>query len=231
MVVADLVVGDDARQRQHVEALDVRRGGLVLAPRDADVAGDRLELGDHVARQVARARTRIREHLVLLVAALRGRERAARGEAEAAVGLALQRREVVEQRRALLALLRLELRDLADLAAHGRDDGVGGLGGRQPRLRAVVVAALVDALAGRGEDGVDEPVRLGHERADLLLAAREDRERRRLHAAERHRAVKRRAQADRRGARRVHADDPVGLRARAGRGLQRRELRTPGAAR
>ena len=42
----------------------------------------------------------------------------------------------------------------------------------------------------------------------------------RLHAPQRHRAVERRAQADRRRAGGVHADDPVGLRARA-RGLPR----------
>ena len=120
VVVADLVVGDDALQRQQVEALDVGGGGLVVARRAADVAGDGLQLGDHVARQKARARPRIGEHLVLLVAALGGGERAAGGEAEAAVGLALQRREVVEQRRLLGALLALELGDLAGLAARRR---------------------------------------------------------------------------------------------------------------
>src|SRR6185295_6420257 len=131
---------DDALQRQHVQALDVDRRVLVLAARRADVAGDRLELGDHVARQVARARPRIREDLVLLVAALGGGQRAPRGEAEAAVGLALQRREVVEQRRALLALLALELRDRAGLPPDGVDDRVGLGGARQARLGAVVVA-------------------------------------------------------------------------------------------
>ena len=44
VVVADLVVGDDAPQRQHVEALHVGRGRLVVARRAADVAGDRLQL-------------------------------------------------------------------------------------------------------------------------------------------------------------------------------------------
>ena len=86
--------------------------------------------------------------------------------------------------------------------------------------------ADVDALAGRrlpvqraGREGrVDEPVGLRLERLDLLLAAGDDRERRRLHAPERDRAVEGAAQPDRRRARGVHADDPVGLRARA-RGL------------
>ena len=162
---------------------------------------------------------------MLLVAALRGGERAPGGEAEAAVGLALQRREVVEQRRALGALLALELRDDAGLAAHGGDDRVGLRGALQARLRAVVVAALVHALTRRGEERVDEPVRLGHERADLLLAARDDRQRRRLHAAQRDGAVEGGAQADRRRAGGVHADDPVGLRARPGGRLELGELR------
>ena len=50
---------------------------------------------------------------MLLVEPLRGGQRAAGGEAEARVGLALQRREVVQQRRALLLRRLLELGDLA----------------------------------------------------------------------------------------------------------------------
>ena len=191
----------------------------------ADVAGDRLELGDHVAGQVARVGARIGQRLVLLVEALGRAERAARGEPVAVVGLALQRREVVEERRLLLARRLVELGDLAGAGRERRR--------RSPRPPAPpgsrgwapgVVAALVAALARGLEGGVDEPVLLGDEGADLLLAPREDRQRRRLHAAERDGAVEARAQADRRGARRVHADDPVGLRARARGGLQQAQL-------
>ena len=168
---------------------------------------------DHVAREEARAGARVRQRLVLLVAALRGAERAPRGEPEAGVGLALQRREVVEQRRALALLGLVELGDLARLAADGGDDRLGLLRGADPGALEVVAALVLARALGR-EPRVDQPVRLGHERADLLLAAGEDRQRRRLHPAQRHRAVERGAQPDRRRARRVHADDPVRLRAR-----------------
>jgi hypothetical protein len=97
-------------------------------------------------------------------------------------------------------------------------------GGGDPRLGASVEAALVAAAAVGLEGGVDEPVRLGREGGDLLLAAGEDGQRRRLDPAERDGAVERRAQADRRRAGGVHADDPVGLRARPGRLLERLEL-------
>ena len=89
---------------------------------------------------------------MLLVEALGGGQRAAGGEAEARVGLALERREVVEERRALLLGRLLELGDLAGLVAHGGDDRVGLLGGLQPRLGAGVEAALV-AAAGLPSDG------------------------------------------------------------------------------
>ena len=89
----------------------------------------------------------------------------------------------------------------------------------------------VDALSGRlaiqwpsGEGSVDQPVGLGDECLDLLLAARDDRQRRRLHAPERDGAVEGAAQADGRRAGGVHADDPVGLRARAGGLLEALEL-------
>ena len=194
VVVGDLLVVDDAAERQHVEPGHVCRAGRVLAAA-ADDRGDRLDLGDHVARQVARAGARIRERLVLLVEALRGAERAPRGEAEAAVRVALQRGEVVEQRRALSARRLLELGDDAGGVAHGRDDRRGLLGAarraapcRSPRRsrRARGSGPRTRARPRLGlERGVDDPVRLGSEGADLLLAAGEDRERRRLHAAER----------------------------------------------
>ena len=223
MVVADLRVVDDAPERQQVQAGDVGRGLRVgvVAP---DALGRRLDVGDHVRRQVARARARIGERLVLLVEALRSRERAARREAVARVGVALQRREVVEHRRALGAPRLVQLGDLAALAANGLDDRLRLLGRLDPRLRAGVEAALVTPLVVGRELRVDQPVLLGDERADLLLAPRQDRQRRRLHAAQRDRAVEARAQPDRRRARRVHADQPVGLRARPRRLLERREL-------
>ena len=188
------------------------------------MAGDLLELGDHVAREVAARGTRIGEH-GLLVTALGGRERAARGEAVPGGGLALQGGEVVEQRR-LRALRALRERgDVALAVLDARDDRVGVLAGEDVRLGAAHVAAAVGGLVGRLEGRVDQPVRRRLEGLDLLLAPHEDRERRRLHAAERdHGAAERGAAADRGRARRVHADEPVGLGARARRGLERREL-------
>ena len=100
VVVGDLLVVDHARERQHVEPGDVRGGLRVLAAGRRRAAAVGLISRDHVARQEARVGARIGERLVLLVAALRRGERAPRGEAEARVGLALQRRQVVEQRRA-----------------------------------------------------------------------------------------------------------------------------------
>ena len=226
VVVGDLGVVDHAAQRQRVEPGHVGRGGGVLAPL-ADQRGGRLDLVGHVAGQETRVRARIGERLVLLVEPLSGAQRAARGEPVAVVGFALQRGEVVQERRALLLGRRLELGDRALASAHGGDDRLG-LGGRlQARPGAGVEAALVapaGVAARRLEGRVHQPVRLGHERADLLLAARDQRQRRRLHTAEGDGAVERGAQPDGRRARGVHADDPVGLRARAGRLLEPREL-------
>ena len=187
-----------------------------------DVLGGRLDLGDHVAGQEARVRTRVGERLVVLVQPLRGRQRPARREAVQAVRVPLEAREVVEQLR-LLALLRLlELRDLAGLARDGVDDRLRLGLVRQPL--PAEVAAGVAALARGLEARLDEPVRLRHEVADLLLAARHQRQRGRLHAPERDRAVERRPQPDRGRARGVHPDEPVRLRARPGRLLERLQL-------
>ena len=128
---------------------------------------------------------------MLFVESLGRREGAPSGEAEARVRVALERGEVIEHRRLVDVLALLELRDRPGLVAtrlHDRE----GLGlGCDARLRARVEATLVAAVAVRGrfEGGVDQPVGLGLESADLLLATREDRERRRLHAAQRDGAV------------------------------------------
>ena len=133
--------------------------------------------------------------------------------------MALERGEVVEELRRLALLLLLELRDLAGLA--GRRPRRSSWP-RPPRSACRRGSGRVEALAGRREARLDEPVGLGLEGADLLLAAGDERERRRLDAAERDGAVEGGAQPDRRRARRVHADQPVGLGARARRLLERR---------
>jgi hypothetical protein len=124
--------------------------------------------------------------------------------------------------RLLALLLLLELRDLARLTGDGLDDR-GPLRLRREPLAAQVAARVV-ALPGRLEVGLDQPVGLGLERPDLLLAARDQRQRRRLHAAEADRAVERGAQPDAGGAGGVHPDHPVRLGARARRRLERLHL-------
>ena len=131
--------------------------------------------------------------------------------------MALQRGEVVQELRALALLLLFELRDLAAAAADLPDDLLGEILGDP--LPAEIAAAVGAALVGL-ERGFHEPVRLGLEGADLLLAPRDEGQRRRLHAAERHRAVEGGAEPDGGGTGGVHAHHPVGLGARAGRGLE-----------
>ncbi len=225
VVVGDLGVVDDAAEGQQIEAEDVPRGCGVFAA-FADQRGDRLDLGDHVLGQVARVGPGVGQRLVLLVQSLGGAQGAAGGEAVAAVGVALERGEVIQQRRALLALGLLELGDGADPACAVGDDRLGLGGGLQAWVGPRVVPALVDprSVLNRVEDGVHGPVGLGLERLDLGLAAGQNRQRRRLHPPERHGPVKRGAQADRRRSSGVHADDPVGLRARPRGRLERGQL-------
>ena len=121
VVVLDLLVVDDPPERQAVQPHHVL-GRLLVLPVVTDQLGDRLDLGDHVAGQEARVRARVGERLVLLVEPLGGGERAAGGEAEARVGVALQRGQVVEERRALgllLALDRLDLERAVELENYG----------------------------------------------------------------------------------------------------------------
>ena len=227
MVVLDALVVDDAAERELVQAGHVgrARGVALLA---ADESRRRLDLADHVRGQEARVRARVGDRLVLLVELLRRRERPPRAEAEERVCMALERGEVVEELRRLALLLLLELRDRAGLPGRLLDDRLGLV--LLDPLPAQVAPA-VEPLAGRGEAGLDEPVRLGDERPDLQLAADDERERRRLHAAERDGAVEGGAQADGGGARRVHADQPVRFRARAGRLLSSASRLRRGGAR
>ena len=138
VVVGDLGVVDHAAERQHVEPEHVLRRPRAYSrcsPTSFAIGliSPIMSLGD-----VARVRARIGQRLVLLVQALGGGQRAARREPEAAVGVALQRGQVVEQRRALLALALVELGDLAGLAVAGGDDRGRLLGGLDPRVGARV---------------------------------------------------------------------------------------------
>ena len=225
VMVLDLGVVDDAPEREPVEPHHELRALRVLADR-LQRGGDGLQLRDEVAGEVAGARARIRDRLLALVERLRGLQRAARGEAEAAVGVALERGQVVEERRALVLLLPLDRGDGAVLALH--------LLGDRGRLLAVPHARLVlvepEPGVARVEARVDEPVRLRDEGLDLALALHDQRERRRLNPAERDDAADPGAAADRRRARRVHADEPVGLGAGASGRLERRASASRGGA-
>ncbi len=191
-------------------------------------AGDRLEGPGHdgevVLGQVARVGARVGQQLVLLVERLRQRERGLGRVAEARVGLALQRGQVVEQRAGLRAGLGL-LDHGGRLAAAGLGDGLrAGLVPETVGARVGVVAALerrVEPLALvaaglRVEAGLDLPVRPRDMAADLLLALDDDRQRRRLHAPDGGQEEAAVARVERRHRpRAVDADQPVGLAAAA----------------
>ena len=145
-------------------------------------------------RSPERKREFVRGYVIaflLLVERLRRLQRAARREAEAAVRVALERREVVEERR---ALGRCSLRStdstvpvlpatLATISSRrARPPRCRLLAGRGPCRRP---PGRTKALVARVEGRVNEPVRLGDEGLDLALAADDDRQRRRLHPAER----------------------------------------------
>src|SRR5207249_1530390 len=98
------------------------------------------------------------------------------------------------------------------------------LGAREIAEDARLVALEPHARVARIERPVHEPVRLGDERLDLALALDDHRERRCLHTAERDDAADPRAAANRRGAGRVHADQPVRLAPRARGQLEVLEL-------
>ena len=147
--------------------------------------------------------------------------------AEAAVGLALQRGQVEQQRRGLRGRLAF-LGDAGRLAAHGVGDG----------LRLALVPDAVGACCSASSGGsffqfgsnhlpgyspasarkaaVDFPVVAADELADLLLALDHHGQRRRLHPADGGQEEAAVARIERgHGARAVDADQPVGLGARA----------------
>src|SRR5438874_2014188 len=107
VVVVDLRVVDDARERKLIEGEHVLGCGAVIRDR-LQRPGGRLQLRDHVSGEIARRSARVRDRLLPLVERLRGLQRAARGESVAPVRIALQRRQVVEKRRALGLFLALD---------------------------------------------------------------------------------------------------------------------------
>ena len=103
MVVGDLGVVDKVLRFERTVSHKLLREGLIWIDHDRPQA---LRQGRHdVVGDIARIRARIGQQLVLLVELLRGGQRLFRREAKLRVGLALQRRQVVEQRRALRLVL------------------------------------------------------------------------------------------------------------------------------
>ena len=214
-----------------VQGQGFQRAGQVFVRDHLEGLPDR---GQVVLGQRARIGPRVGQHLVLLVQRLGDGERGLGAEAEAAVGLALQGGQVVEQRAAGVAGLGL-LGHRAGLAQHRVADGVGvalvpqpvgpavgvGRGVRAGALGRTLpelgVEPLAFVAAGPGlEVGLDFPVIARDMLADLFFALDHDRQRGRLHPA--HGGQKEAAVArveSRHRPRAVDADQPVGLAAAA----------------
>ena len=228
-VVEDPLVGPHPLLLQHFSrehAVELRVGKRLHR---------RLHGADVVLRQRARIRARVGERLVFLIERLREGQGRAGGEPEAAVGLALQRRQVVEQRGALCRGLRL-LGHLAGLAGTFRGDrvrlrlvpqalgaGVGVVLGLRPPLVEPASRILAGAGAERAEDF---PIAARPERTDLLLPLDHDGERRRLHAADGRQLKPAGLRVERRHRpRAVDPDEPIGLGAADGGVSERAHLR------
>src|SRR5204863_10050929 len=136
------------------EAVELEHeAGAVPVLRDRrERGGRRLDLRDEVPGQVPRGRARVRDRLPALVERLRGLERAAGGEPEAPVRVALQRGQVVEKRRTLGLLLPLDRLDRPVLAGDLLDDLVGARAFLEPRLVALEPEALVPGIELRPDE-------------------------------------------------------------------------------
>ena len=230
-VVRDLRVVEDAFVRLDVtlfqRRLRVHRQG---AQRPWHVLrGDHLHRLLHdvdiVFRQGLAVGSRIGEHLVFFVQRLRDRQRRLGREAEARIGLALQRRQVVQARRTLRAGLGF-LAHARALTAHRVGDRLGVF--RIPQaIRALlrVVGVLLPfriepfavVLSGlRRERCLDLPVGACHVFADFFFALDHDRQRRSLYTSDGGEKKPAIARIERRHrTRAVDAHQPVGLGAAA----------------
>ncbi len=187
-----------------------------------------------VLGQRARVRTRVGQHLVLFVQALRQRQRRLGRKAKAPIGLALQTGQVVQQAAGLGAGLGF-LRHLAAAPLHGGRDGTGARLLPQALGARLRVGAVALRLAegwvepapgvgpgGSGKGGVYLPVVTRLEAPDLLFALDDDGQRRCLHPPHRGEEKTAIARIERRhGARAVDADQPVRFGA-AARGISQR---------
>ena len=174
--------------------------------------------GHHVVRDVAASRSRVGNEF-LLVERLGDVQRLCRGQVEMHVAVLLECRQVVEQRRLLQGSPAFHLRDRR--TGIGRDTAVGRLS-----LLSVTEVRRVEEAAVRIpvlQGDVQLPVRCGDKTPVLPVAAAYYGERWRLYPSD---GVVGRAGDDGQGTARVHAHQPVGLRAAVGGGIQAVVLRT-----
>ena len=227
-VIADLGVVEDPAARLDVAVVEGHPGVRleVRHPALREHLEGLLRHREIVLGQRPRIGARIRERLVPLVQTLGDRQRPLGGKAKPAVGLALQRRQVEQERAGLRGRLRLFGHD-GRLAAHRIGNGRGfAFAPDAIGLHLAVVFVLlprrVEPLArvvagGGAEAGVDLPVVAADELADAFLALHHHGERRRLHAPHRRQeeAAVARVEGGHR-ARAVDADQPIRLRAGPG---------------
>ena len=220
LVVEDAAVGLDPVLLHHLASMARQACGRAAAGLCQRAHG--LAHGaDVVLGQVARIGTRVRQRLMPFVQRLRQGQRGFGGKAEAAVGVALQRSEVVQRRRHLRRRFGF-LGHRAGLFAAGGHDALRGGFGPEPglalfRIAFVTLERRVDPAAfvqaGRGhEGGVNFPVIARHESADAFFTLVHDGERWRLHAS--HGCFEKAAvlAVERRhGPGAVDADQPVGF--------------------
>src|SRR5205807_2341918 len=137
-----------------------------------------LHRGAVILGQRPRIRSRIGKNLVPLVEGLGERQSHSGGKTKTGVGVALQARQIEQQRRELGRGLGLLARDAALTAAVG-DDRLGLGGSPKPLWLALSVVILLELriepapgiLAGPGaKPGVHLPVASRGEGADFLLA-------------------------------------------------------------
>ena len=233
VVVADagiVVVAPGGQVQVHLRRGDQR--GVRLGQQGEHLA----DLRAHVVGQIAAVRARIGDQLVRLIQRLRQLERPVGGKAKLLVGFALQRRQVEQLRRLEPLVLRPALLDHRRPALHRVAHALGGRAVVGARVRQAALAGLLPALVRPGlrlvrgarvrvdpkpfvvaEVCAHFPVLLGHKRLDFAVAAHDQAQRRRLHAAD----GQVRIVAQRERTRGVHADQPVGFAA-AARGLVQR---------
>ena len=176
------------------------RGRFDEAGDEAVAFGEAAQRVQVVVRDVLRVGARIRRQF-FLIQGLQGGQGAGGGQAVQPAHVLLQSGQVVQAGRRVVLLFAGGLEDLEGEVVRV-DDPQQGFG----------VLPLVQAFAGQlpsAHRGDDLPVRSGHVAGNVPVAVHDHRECGRLHAADGEPRVVDEAV----GARRVHADEPVGLRA------------------